>query len=355
MQRKTPRELAVERARDFGQAVMQIALRDPLATVLLGFGDPAHDPVLQPAGLDRARVRRAARSRSARSSSWPQEDQIESATLLDAGRARRGRRPRAARRCGRPTRPRTRRPTTSCARCAAAARSSRSSSRRGRPSARIVVQFLMPILILVCLFAFFMRIGQDGGAGGFAAFSKLGNRGKKRKKGAHPVTFADVAGANESVAELREIRDYLADPSRYATHGRDGAPRRAAGRAPGNRQDAARPRRRRARRRRRSSRSRARSSWSRWWAWARHAFATCSSAPARWRRRSCSSTSWTPPAADAAPASGRATTSASRPSTSCSSRWTASTRERDRRDGAPPTAPTSSTPRCCGRAASTAR
>ena len=77
----------------------------------------------------------------------------------------------------------------------------------------------MPILILVCLFAFFMRIGQDGGAGGFAAFSKLGNRGKKRKKGAHPVTFADVAGADESVAELREIRDYLADPSRYASMG----------------------------------------------------------------------------------------------------------------------------------------
>ena len=62
------------------------------------------------------------------------------------------------------------------------------------------------------------------------------------------MTFADVAGAGESVAELREIRDYLADPSRYAQHGRDGAPGRAAGRSPGNRQDAARPRRRRARR-----------------------------------------------------------------------------------------------------------
>ncbi|HEY7830612.1 MAG TPA: ATP-dependent zinc metalloprotease FtsH, partial [Solirubrobacteraceae bacterium] len=29
------------------------------------------------------------------------------------------------------------------------------------------------------------------------------------------ITFADVAGAGEAVAELREIRDYLADPSKY--------------------------------------------------------------------------------------------------------------------------------------------
>src|SRR5437868_851780 len=46
-----------------------------------------------------------------------------------------------------------------------------------KPTRKIVVQFLLPILILVCLFAFFMRIGQDSAAGGFAAFSKLGSRG----------------------------------------------------------------------------------------------------------------------------------------------------------------------------------
>jgi cell division protease FtsH len=88
-----------------------------------------------------------------------------------------------------------------------------------KPTRKIVVQFLLPILILVCLFAFFMRIGQDQGAGGFAAFSKLGRRGRKRKRGKAPLTFADVAGATEAVVELREIRDYLADPSRYAVLG----------------------------------------------------------------------------------------------------------------------------------------
>ena len=82
---------------------------------------------------------------------------------------------------------------------------------------QIVVQFLMPILILVCLFAYFTRIGQDGGASAFAGFSKFTGKGRKRGSDAPgQVTFADVAGAGESVAELREIRDYLADPSKYA-------------------------------------------------------------------------------------------------------------------------------------------
>jgi cell division protease FtsH len=88
-----------------------------------------------------------------------------------------------------------------------------------KPTRKVVVQFLLPILILVCLFAFFMRIGQDSAAGGFAAFSKLGARGRKRKRAKAPVTFADVAGAGDSIAELREIRDYLADPTRYARLG----------------------------------------------------------------------------------------------------------------------------------------
>jgi cell division protease FtsH len=89
-----------------------------------------------------------------------------------------------------------------------------------KPSKQILVQFLIPILLLVCLFVLFTRLGQDGGAGAFAGFSKF--TGKGRKKGeASPdrTTFDQVAGAGEAVAELREIRDYLADPSKYATVG----------------------------------------------------------------------------------------------------------------------------------------
>jgi cell division protease FtsH len=86
----------------------------------------------------------------------------------------------------------------------------------GKALRQIIVQFLIPILLLVCLFAFFMRISAEDGAGGIAAFSEFTGKGRKKGKGkTEAITFADVAGAGEAVAELREIRDYLNDPSRY--------------------------------------------------------------------------------------------------------------------------------------------
>jgi cell division protease FtsH len=90
----------------------------------------------------------------------------------------------------------------------------------GKPTKTIVVQFLIPILLLVCLFSFFMRLGGEGGAGGIAGFSEFTGKGRKKGKGkAETITFADVAGAGEALAELREIRDYLADPSKYLAVG----------------------------------------------------------------------------------------------------------------------------------------
>ena len=90
----------------------------------------------------------------------------------------------------------------------------------GKPTKAIVVQFLIPILLLVCLFSLFMRVGADGGAGGIAGFSQFTGKGKKKGKGSRDsITFADVAGAGEALAELKEIRDYLADPSKYLAVG----------------------------------------------------------------------------------------------------------------------------------------
>jgi cell division protease FtsH len=88
----------------------------------------------------------------------------------------------------------------------------------GKPSRTIVVQFLLPILLLVCLFAFFTRLGADGGAGGIASFSNFRGRGRK-KQGDAAITFDSVAGAGEALAELREIRDFLDDPTRYLDMG----------------------------------------------------------------------------------------------------------------------------------------
>jgi cell division protease FtsH len=91
----------------------------------------------------------------------------------------------------------------------------------GKGTKTIVVQFLIPILLLVCLFSLFMRMGGEGGAaGGIAGFSQFTGKGRKKGKGTSDrTTFADVAGAGEALAELREIRDYLADPSKYLAVG----------------------------------------------------------------------------------------------------------------------------------------
>ncbi len=90
----------------------------------------------------------------------------------------------------------------------------------GKGTKTIVVQFLIPILLLVCLFSLFMRQGGEGAAGGIAGFSEFTGKGRKKGKGTRDkITFADVAGAGEALAELREIRDYLADPSKYLAVG----------------------------------------------------------------------------------------------------------------------------------------
>ncbi|MDA0174265.1 ATP-dependent zinc metalloprotease FtsH [Solirubrobacter taibaiensis] len=86
-----------------------------------------------------------------------------------------------------------------------------------KPAKAILVQFLVPILLLVCLFALFTRIGADGGAGGIASFSNFKGKGRKRgAKNPNRITFDNVAGAGEAVVELREIRDFLENPGKYS-------------------------------------------------------------------------------------------------------------------------------------------
>ncbi|MBJ7471591.1 MAG: ATP-dependent zinc metalloprotease FtsH [Solirubrobacteraceae bacterium] len=90
----------------------------------------------------------------------------------------------------------------------------------GKPLRSTVIQFLLPILILVFLFAYFTRLSQSSESGGIASFSNFAGRGKKKKKGQKaPITFDSVAGAGEALTELKEIRDFLADPDKYLKFG----------------------------------------------------------------------------------------------------------------------------------------
>jgi cell division protease FtsH len=75
---------------------------------------------------------------------------------------------------------------------------------------------LLPILLLVLLFLFFMNQMQGGG-------SRVMNFGKSKakliSKDTPKTTFADVAGADEAVEELHEIKEFLENPARFQAIG----------------------------------------------------------------------------------------------------------------------------------------
>src|SRR6202789_4020906 len=78
-----------------------------------------------------------------------------------------------------------------------------------------IVVYVLPLLLLVGLFMMFSRM-QGGARMGFG-FGK--SRAKLLNKDMPKTTFADVAGADEAVEELYEIKDFLQNPSRYQALG----------------------------------------------------------------------------------------------------------------------------------------
>ena len=75
---------------------------------------------------------------------------------------------------------------------------------------------LLPV-ILIGGFFWFMLSSMQGGGRGVMQFGK--SRAKLVTKETPTVTFADVAGANEAVEELAEIRDFLKEPERFLAVG----------------------------------------------------------------------------------------------------------------------------------------
>ena len=75
-----------------------------------------------------------------------------------------------------------------------------------------------PVILLIALFVFLARRAGGGGAMG-----ALGNFGRSRARrvegGEQKVTFKDVAGIDESKAELTEIVDFLKSPEKYTRLG----------------------------------------------------------------------------------------------------------------------------------------
>ncbi|GAC68131.1 ATP-dependent zinc metalloprotease FtsH [Gordonia soli] len=80
-----------------------------------------------------------------------------------------------------------------------------------------ILIFVLPMLLLFGLFLFVMSRMQGGGRGGVMGFGK--SKAKQLTKDMPKTTFADVAGADEAVEELYEIKDFLQNPARYQALG----------------------------------------------------------------------------------------------------------------------------------------
>jgi cell division protease FtsH len=79
-----------------------------------------------------------------------------------------------------------------------------------------LISILLPILILGLLFWWLLSSAQGGG-------SKVMQFGKSRAKlvtkETPTVTFSDVAGSDEAIEEMQEIKDFLKDPAKFQAVG----------------------------------------------------------------------------------------------------------------------------------------
>ncbi|MFC4159628.1 ATP-dependent zinc metalloprotease FtsH [Chitinimonas lacunae] len=72
---------------------------------------------------------------------------------------------------------------------------------------------LLPVLLIIGVWIFFMRQMQGGGKGGAFSFGK--SRARMLDENNNSITFADVAGCDEAKEEVQEIVDFLRDPSKF--------------------------------------------------------------------------------------------------------------------------------------------
>lgn len=76
---------------------------------------------------------------------------------------------------------------------------------------------LLPIFVLLGVFAFASRRMQGGGQGGAFSFGK--SKARLIPEDKIKVTFADVAGADEAKEDLQEMVDFLKDPTKFSKLG----------------------------------------------------------------------------------------------------------------------------------------
>ncbi|MEQ8819261.1 MAG: ATP-dependent zinc metalloprotease FtsH [Sumerlaeia bacterium] len=90
------------------------------------------------------------------------------------------------------------------------------ASRQSTFVTQFLISLMLPILLIVALWLFFLRQVQSSGN---KAMSFGKSRAKLISEGQVKVTFDDVAGVEEAKDELREIVDFLKDPKKYSRLG----------------------------------------------------------------------------------------------------------------------------------------
>src|SRR4051812_17499007 len=80
-----------------------------------------------------------------------------------------------------------------------------------------IVTTLLPFVLIILLFLFLMNQVQGGGGRGVMQFAK--SRAKLITKDMPKTTFGDVAGADEAVEELGEIKEFLQEPAKFQAVG----------------------------------------------------------------------------------------------------------------------------------------
>jgi AFG3 family protein len=86
-----------------------------------------------------------------------------------------------------------------------------------------ILSWILPLAIIVAIWMFMLRRMGGGGVGGGPGGSNIFDFGKSRaklfEKGQSNVTFDDVAGLEEVKVEVKEVVDFLKNPSRYTRLG----------------------------------------------------------------------------------------------------------------------------------------